>query len=110
MSGYIPVDDCGFWQYRSAPTKSLNKAAALFDQIHGEIIVEIGTGIHGIMSGNSMLVWPERTSAKRIIAIDLEKDRTDDVKEATHQCPNVELVLADGIEYLRQFPAKIDLL
>ena len=110
IDGLHPVADNGFYQFRCAPTKSLNKAAALFNQIHGETIIEIGTGIHGKMAGNSMLVWPEKTSAKRLIAIDLEQRRIDEVKEVTHQYSNVELVLADGIEYLKQFPAKIDLL
>lgn len=110
IDGYIPVADNGFWQFRCSPTKSLNKTAALFNQIHGETIIEIGTGIHGKMAGNSMLVWPKKTSAKRIIAIDLEQRQINEVREVTHQYSNVELVLADGIEYLKKFSAKIDLL
>ena len=110
MNGYILLDANGFWQRRYPPTKSLNTAAALFNQMHGETIVEIGTGMHGEMSGNSMLVWTQNTTAKRIIAIDLNQQRLDEVKEATHQYANVELVLADGIEYLKQFSNKIDLL
>lgn len=110
MDGYIPVAGNGFWQFRYPPTKSLNKAAALFKQIRGETIIEIGTGIHGGMAGNSMLVWTKKTNAKRIIAIDLEQKRLDEVREATHQYSNVELVLANGIQYLKQFSAKIDLL
>jgi hypothetical protein len=73
IDGLHPVADNGFYQFRCAPTKSLNKAAALFNQIHGETIIEVGTGIHSKIAGNSMLVWLEKTSAKRIIAIDLEQ-------------------------------------
>jgi len=108
--GYIPIADNGFWQYRSPPTRSLEQAADLFNQNKGETIIEIGTGIHGGIAGNSMLVWTQKTSAKRIIAIDLEQQRLDEVRAATHQYTNVELVLADGIEYVKQFPDKIDLL
>ena len=110
LDGYIPLAENGFWQYRCVPTKSLNKAAALFNQICGKTIIEIGTGIHGKWAGNSMLVWPQKTSAKRIIAIDLEQERIDEVREVTCQYANVELVLADGIEYLKQFSERIDLL
>jgi hypothetical protein len=38
----------------------------------GLVIVEIGTGIHGPMSGDSMRIWVSRTKAARIIAVDLE--------------------------------------
>ena len=109
-SDYIPIAPSGFWKFRSAPTKSLNKAAALFNQIGGEIIIEVGTGIHGKMSGNSMLLWPKKTSAARIIAVDLEQKRIEEVREVTRPYPNVELVAANGIEYLQNFDAKIDLL
>ena len=108
--GYIPVADSGFWQFRYFPTKSLNKAAAFFDKIQGETIIEIGTGVHGKMAGNSMLVWTKKTNAKRIIAIDLEQKRLDEVEAFTKRYSNIELVLADGIEYLKQFSSKIDLL
>ena len=110
MEGYIPIADSGFWQFRYPPAKSLNRAAALFNHNHGETIIEIGTGIHGEMAGNSMLVWTKKTNAKRIIAIDLEPKQLEEVREVTHQYANVELVLADGIEYLKQFSEKIDLL
>ena len=110
MDGYIPLAKSGFWQNRYPPTKSLDTAAALFNQIHGETIIEVGTGMHGEMSGNSMLVWTQKTCAKRIIAIDLDQKRLDEVKEATSQYSNVELVLSDGIEYLNKISRIIDLL
>lgn len=57
-----------------------------------------------------MLVWPKKTAAKRIIAIDLEQERLNEVRAVASKYSSVELVLADGIEYLKQFSAKIDLL
>jgi len=107
---FIPVDANGFWKYKSAPTRSLNKAAKLFDQIGGKTIIEIGTGIHGKMAGSSMLLWPKKTSASRIIAIDLEPKRIEEVRAVTRQYPHVELVVQNGITYLQNFDAKIDLL
>ena len=106
----IPISSDGFWKFRSAPGRSLKIAANLFNKIHGETIVEIGTGIHGKMAGNSMFVWPKRTAAKRIIALDLEQIRLEDVKKVTPQYPQVELIECDGIKYLRNFESKIDLL
>jgi hypothetical protein len=106
----IPVNNRGFWVPRLPPTKSLAKAASLFEEINGEIIIEIGTGIHGEMSGNSVLVWAKSTTAQKIIAIDLEQARLDEVRNATMQYSNVEVVLADGIQFLQNFSLKIDLL
>jgi hypothetical protein len=40
----------------------------------GRVIVEIGTGIHGPMYGDSMRVWVSRTKAARIIAVDLDPE------------------------------------
>lgn len=108
--GYIPIDENGGWQVRQRPTESLNRTAALFNQMGGKTIVEIGTGIHGKMAGNSMLVWTGQTNAQRIIAIDLEQRRLDEVAEATRGHSNVELVLADGIQYVKDFDGSIDLL
>lgn len=110
VNDFIPINANGFWRHRSTPAKSLNRAAVLFNQIDGEVIIEIGTGIHGELSGNSMLVWSRKTHAKRIIALDLEQQRVEEVKEATLQYPNVELVVVDGIKYLMDFKSRIDLL
>lgn len=110
MGGYIPINSNGFWQFRYPPTKSLNKAASLFNRMGGESIIEIGTGLHSKMAGSSMLVWTKKTNAKRIIAIDLEQKRLDEIRKATHHYSNVELILADGVQYLKEFSGKIDLL
>lgn len=107
---FIPVADNGFWLHRGSPNQSLTTTASYFNQLNGQNIIEIGTGTHGDMSGNSMVIWTRKTQAKRIIAIDLEQTRLDEVKAVTEGYPNVELVLTDGIEYARNFDGKIDLL
>jgi len=107
---FIPVKENGFWKFRSPPVKFLKKAAMLFNQLGGETIIEIGSGIHGKMAGNSILIWSRKTSAKTIIAIDLDQERINEVKRATSQYPNVEAIATDGIEYLKRFSKKIDLL
>ena len=107
--GYIPVKGSGFWKFRRDPKKSLKKTANEFEKIEGKNIIEIGTGVHGGMSGNSMLEW-EHTSANRIIAVDVEKERLKEVKKYTHNKTAVELELQDGLKYLEEFEEKIHLL
>ena len=109
-NGIISISENGFWELRSPPNKSLEIASELFNKIKGKILVEIGTGIHGELAGNSMLVWPKKTSAEKIIAIDLESARLEEVREATKGYSNIELILTDGIDFLRNFSFKIDLL
>ena len=107
---FIPIDNNGFWVNRSVPTPSLEKTAELFNQMRGETIIEIGSGLHGESSGNSILTWTQRTKANRIIAVDTEQKRIDEVINATAQYSNVETVVGDGINYLKDFKSKIDLL
>lgn len=57
-----------------------------------------------------MLVWSKKISAKRLIAIDLEQRRLDEIREVTRNYSNIELVLKDGIEYFGKFSGEIDLL
>ena len=109
INGYIAIREDGFWQYRSVAIKSLKKTATLFNEMNGKVIIEIGTGVAN-KKLSSMLLWAKKTSAKRIIGVDLEQKPIDETREATRQYPNVELVLADGIKYLKEFPEKIDLL
>lgn len=109
--GCIPIAPDGFWKYRRNPTKSLNATASLFNELGGETIIEVGTGLHGKGSGNSMLVWTQKTRAKYIVALDLEQERLNEVeKGTTEHSSRVELVLEDGIEYLKRFSKSIDLL
>lgn len=107
---FIELTKEGFWSMRYPPTKSLGRAAELFNRINGKVIVEIGSGIHGELSGNSTIVWTRKTNASRIIAIDLDQKRLDEVTEATKGYTNVETLLTDGIEFVKDFDGKIDLL
>ena len=110
IGGLIPVDANGRWRYRSSPRRSLEMAARFFDQLNGDTIVEIGSGLHGPMSGNSIMVWSRKTAAKTIIAIDLDEERIAQVRRTASQYPNVNAVVGDGIEFLERFSGKIDLL
>lgn len=107
---FVQIGNDGFWANRSAPTPSLKRTAELFDQIQGETIIEVGSGLHGELSGNSILIWAKNTAAKRIIALDTEQQRIDEVKNATSQYPNVEAIVEDGVRYIKKFKSKIDLL
>ena len=106
----IPIASNGFWQPRDAPTPSLRETARLFNQINGQTIIEIGSGIHGRLAGDSVLTWAKKTRAKRIIAIDLDETQIREVKEATSKYPNVEAIVAEGVRYLADFSSTIDLL
>jgi len=108
--GFIPIDGNGFWMNRSSPVKSLNITAELFDRIGLENIIEVGSGLHGEKSGNSVLVWAEKTHAKKIIAIDLDQELIDGVIAATSDYPNVEAIVTDGIQYLREYSSVVGLL
>ena len=106
----IPIGSNGFWQPRAEPTPSLRETARLFNQINGQTIIEVGSGIHGRLAGDSVLTWATKTRAKRIIAIDLDEKQIRAVKEATTKYPNVEAIVAEGVRYLADFPSTIDLL
>jgi len=106
----IRIGSNGFWQPRDAPTPSLRETARLFDQINGQTIIEIGSGIHGRLAGDSVLTWAKRTRAKRIIAVDLDEKQIGEVKKATSRYPNVEAIVAEGVGYLAAFSSTIDLL
>ena len=106
----IPIRSNGFWQTRDAPTPSLRETARLFDQIDGQTIIEIGSGIHGRLAGDSILTWVKRTRAKRIITVDLDETQIRQVKEATTKYPQVEAIVAEGVRYLTDFSSAIDLL
>ena len=106
----IPIGSNGFWQPRAEPTPSLRETARLFNQIDGQTILEIGSGIHGRLAGDSVLTWAKKTRAKRIITIDLDEKQIRQVKEATSKYPNVEAIVAEGVRYLADFSSTIDLL
>jgi len=106
----IRIGSNGFWARRDSPSESLEETARMFNEINGQIIVEIGSGIHGRLAGNSVLTWAKKTRAKRIITVDLDPKQIDDVKKATIKYKNVEPIVADGLNYLADFSSSIDLL
>jgi hypothetical protein len=106
----IRIGSNGFWAQRDSPAESLEETARIFNEIKGEIIVEIGSGVHGRLAGNSVLTWAKKTRAKRIITVDLDPKQIDDVKKATTKYKNVEPIVGDGLKYLSEFPTTIDLL
>jgi hypothetical protein len=109
-AGILPVDEEGWWIPRDLPDNSLAEAARLFDQIGGTTIVEIGSGLHGEFSGNSIVAWTTRTNARRIVAVDLDESRIAEVRNALGSHPALECVVMDGVEYLHGFVGTIDLL
>ncbi|SRX75394.1 O-methyltransferase [Aequorivita antarctica] len=110
MESIIEIGTNGFWKNRQSPKQSLERTALLFNEIKGETIIEIGTGIQGEMSGNSALVWAKNTAAEKIYCLDLEDKHISEVKEATQAYKNVEALKIDGLKFLKNFKGKIDLL
>ncbi len=110
MSGVINYAENGFWENREAPTESLDRAAQLFDSIEGKIIVEIGTGIHGEMSGNSVIVWANKTRAEKIYCLDLDEKHINDVSTEMKDFKTVIAKKQDGLKFLKDFKGTIDLL
>ncbi len=108
--GIIPIDADGWWSPRSLPIASLHEAARRFNERGGVTLVEIGSGLHGDLAGNSIQVWLERTCARRIVAVDTDPERIREVRELSAGRARVETVVADGIDYLRRFAGSIDLL
>lgn len=106
----IRIGSNGFWARRDSPSESLKEAARMFNEINGRIIVEIGSGVHGKLAGNSVLTWARKTRAQRIITVDLDPKQIEDVKKATTRFKNVEAIVADGLKYLADFSSPIDLL
>ena len=104
------VTEDGYWKERSRPTKSLLKTAELFNSMGGKIIVEIGSGMHGPLSGNSILVWAKRTRAKKIFAVDHDTKRIEEVRSVTKRFGAVAPVLEDGLVFIDRFDEMIDLL
>jgi len=109
-SGFIKVKDGGFWEPRSNPIKSLKTATKIFRNMKGKVIIEIGSGIQGKRSGNSILFWAKKSGAEKVVALDLNQTEIELVRAATANYPNVEALVEDGIEYARNFDGKIDLL
>jgi tRNA G46 methylase TrmB len=110
IDGIIEVSAEGFYIPRANPIVSLEFSANLFEELDGKVIVEIGTGIHGGLAGDSMFVWANKTNAKKIYAIDLDEERLREVETATRASKNIYCIQGDGIKILESFNETIDLL
>ena len=108
--GLIPVDRDGFQKRRVSSVHSLKRACREFDAIDGKVIVEIGTGLHSRLSGCSMIEWTQRTAATAVHAVDLDPDRIEEIRKAMGMLERVHPVVADGMQFLRDFEGDIDLL
>ena len=108
--GIIEIGEDGFWKERSLPAASLERAAALFEALGGETIVEIGSGLHGPKSGNSIIVWLDRTSARTIYAVDPQAKRIEEIREATAGSSRVQAFVQDGQSFVEGLQATIGLL
>jgi len=108
--GIIEIGDDGFWKERCLPAVSLRRSAALFEEIGGKTIVEIGSGLHGPKSGNSIFVWVEQTSAAAIYAVDPNEERIQEIRDATRRHGMVRAVVSDGQGFIERFDGIIDLL
>jgi hypothetical protein len=101
----------GFWFPRRLPRVSLEMAARLFDALSGQVIVEIGSGLHGDDAGNSAMVWTT-TRARAIHCVDLDPARLEQVHawatQAGHQ--QVHVKQGDGIAFLESWSGSLDLL
>ena len=76
----IDKNNVGFVKPRDDPSHSLRYASNLFNVINGDIIIECGTGLQGIQSGDSMLYWFNQTNASTIHCIDLSLKWINSVK------------------------------
>lgn len=107
---FVEIDENGFWKNRSYQGRSLEYTAQAFNDMGGNLILEVGSGIHGPMAGNSVMVWATRTKADRILAVDLDPQRIEEVQSAAGGYAAVEPILADGREVVRELDETIDLL
>src|SRR5262245_40807586 len=99
-SGLIEVDESGWWKRRCSPTRSLKEAARLFNELGGQVIVEIGSGLHGDLAGNSILTWARHTSAKRILAVDHDIAHIRQLEPLARRHHHVEPIHADAFDFL----------
>jgi len=108
--GVIPVSQAGFWQYRSRPEASLKQAVKLFNRIQGKVIVEIGTGLHSGIAGQSIKIWSRYSNAEKIYAVDLDDDQLSSLNHLKQKDQRIHTVKMDGLKFLDEFEDKISLL
>lgn len=108
--GVILLENSNFWKERKTPEFSLKTCANICRKVGVKVIVEVGTGLQGEMSGNSMKIWTKETNANDIYAVDLDKKQLDSLKELAGEFPNLTLVHDDAFNFVEQFDKNIDLL
>ncbi len=108
--GIILINNNNFWKERKMPLYSLMMCASLCRKIGADVIVEIGTGLQGAMSGNSIKIWTNETHASHIYAVDLDKKQLDSLKELAERFSNLILVHKDAFDFVENLDKKIDLL
>mmetsp|Transcript_4006 Transcript_4006/g.14012 ORF Transcript_4006/g.14012 Transcript_4006/m.14012 type:complete len:292 (+) Transcript_4006:182-1057(+) len=70
----VPYSDaCGALGPIHIPLWSLKQASHIFNSLKGKVIVEIGSGLYGIASGNSLLIWLQNSKAETVYAVDCDK-------------------------------------
>lgn len=99
----------GFTNPREFPIESLNYVAKFFDLINGSVIVECGTGLQGIFSGNSILYWFDKTNASTIHCIDLNIHWLNSVKGEFGLHPRIKYHHKNCLNVVPDIP-KIDLI
>ncbi len=106
----INIDDRGYWNPRSFPTESLTNVLNIFDNSQKKIIVEIGSGLKGIMNGNSALMWTKSKHANKIFCVDKDINAINDIKNNISD-KRLHLIQGRGEDFLREYKYEpIDLL
>ena len=72
--------------------------------------MEIGSGLHGAMSGNSALVWAKYTKADSIICVDNHEEQANQVIEKLKDYTSVRVEVSDAFEFIDHYSGSIDLL
>ncbi len=105
---------------RDRPKKFIEKAIKLFKERDGRVIVEIGCNRmklnHPIEENNHQCCCDGHSSVLLAQAggvfytCDINPDAIKITTEAIQHFPHVNIVLKDGVKFLRNFPMNIDLL
>jgi spermidine synthase len=96
---------------REVRTEYLRRAANLFVARLGRVVLEIGSircPQTALSDGHSTLVWAH--CATRVYLVDSDWAAVALTRHLTMACPHVEVVCADGLDFIRAFSGPIDLL
>ncbi|MCB0429387.1 MAG: hypothetical protein H6585_04325 [Flavobacteriales bacterium] len=107
--GMIPIRKNGTWYRRFTPAYSLKRTMQMFNRINGGVIVEIGSGLQGKMSGDSMRYWV-KTRAREIYALDLDEKQLTSLEPLVKKDNRIKPLLQDGLVFLTEYDKQISLL